>query len=61
MINLISPSVAIFLAALGRLDPFDPRLMYPWVLFSTFWPVSVTRRYGKGRQPESFAMAIAAG
>jgi hypothetical protein len=31
MINLISSSVAfvaIFLAAFGRLDPFDPRLMY---------------------------------
>jgi hypothetical protein len=31
MINLISPSVAfaaIFLAAFGRLDPFDPGLMY---------------------------------
>jgi hypothetical protein len=28
MINLISPSVAIFLAAFGRLDCFDPRLMY---------------------------------
>jgi hypothetical protein len=31
MINLISPSVAfvaIFLAAFGRLDPFDRRLMY---------------------------------
>jgi hypothetical protein len=31
MINLISPSVAfvaIFLAAFGRLDPSDPRLMY---------------------------------
>jgi hypothetical protein len=31
MINLISPSVAfvaIFPAAFGRLDPFDPHLMY---------------------------------
>jgi hypothetical protein len=31
MINLISPSVAfvaILPAAFGRLDPFDPRLMY---------------------------------
>ena len=30
MINLISPSVAfvaVFLAAFGRFDPFDPRLM----------------------------------
>jgi hypothetical protein len=27
MIYLISPFVALFLAAFGRLDPFDPRLM----------------------------------
>jgi hypothetical protein len=26
MIYLISPFVALFLAAFGRLDPFDPRL-----------------------------------
>jgi hypothetical protein len=50
MINLISPSVAFvatFLAAFGRLDPFDRRLMYLWVLFSTFWPFSVTADTGK--------------
>jgi hypothetical protein len=39
MINPHFPSlafVASFLAAFGRLDPFDPRLMYLWVPFSIF-------------------------
>jgi hypothetical protein len=36
MIYRISRFVALFLAAFGRLDPFDPRLMYLWALFSTF-------------------------
>jgi hypothetical protein len=59
MINVISPSVAIFLAAFGRLDRFDPRLMYLLVLLGIFWPVSIAGRYEKGRWPESYAMAIA--
>jgi hypothetical protein len=51
MINPHFPSlafVASFLAAFGRLDPFNPRLMYLWVPFSISWPVSVAEGYEKG-------------
>jgi hypothetical protein len=34
--------VACFLAALGRPDLFDPRLMYLLLPFSISWPVSVS-------------------
>jgi|SRR5580704_8866400 hypothetical protein len=39
MTNPLFPSLAFlasFLVAFGRLDPFDPRLMYLWVPFSIF-------------------------
>jgi len=42
MVNLISPSVALFLAAFGRLDPFDPGLMYLWVLLVPFGRFELT-------------------
>jgi len=35
-----------FSGCFGRLDPFGSRLMYLSVLFSTFWPVSVTQIRG---------------
>jgi hypothetical protein len=50
--------VASFLAAFGRLDPFDPRLMYLSLPFSIFWPVSIDG-HEKGRRSESCAVAIA--
>jgi hypothetical protein len=62
MINPHFPSlafVASFLAVFGRLDPFDPRLMYVWMPFSISWRVSVAEGYEKGRRSESCAMAIA--
>jgi hypothetical protein len=56
-INLISPFVALFPAAFGRLDPLDPGLMYLWVLLSTFRAVWATR-YGKEGEQRFYAIAL---